>query len=254
MTVNAKTHMNHPSSEDWMDYVYGELDDQSRAVLDTHLAECAECRSQVQIWSETTECLDDWQLTPAIRSRGNGRVKQVLSWAVAALLLLSVGITIGRVTSPPAPDLLQLQASLEPVIRQNLHDELTAEWQQATVDMREQHRDDLRQELSTEVYELASNTVTASGAEAQRLITQFVEAYNASRTEERQALLGLLYQLESQRRTEYQVLRRDLGALADAAGGEILRTQQGLAQLISYAQNYPATIARPQGDNRVYRK
>ncbi len=54
--------MKHPTREEWMAYLYGELDGAKRAAVRRHLAECAECRGEVAVWRGAIEEMDKWPL------------------------------------------------------------------------------------------------------------------------------------------------------------------------------------------------
>ena len=54
--------MNHPTREEWMSYLYDELNASERANLKTHLRGCAECAAKVSDWQAARTNLDAWQL------------------------------------------------------------------------------------------------------------------------------------------------------------------------------------------------
>ena len=59
-------------------------------------------------------------------------------------------------------------------------------------------------------------------------------------------MLGILSQLESQRRADYNLLRDNLGTLATLTDSELRRTQRGIAALASYAQNTRPVLLIPE--------
>jgi hypothetical protein len=84
--------MNHPNREEWMGFLYEEVDSAEKTRLTAHLRECAPCQQQLARWRETMGVLDRWNLrAPARIPLG----QQWLRWAAAAAVLLAAGVTIG---------------------------------------------------------------------------------------------------------------------------------------------------------------
>jgi anti-sigma factor RsiW len=54
--------MTHPTQEQWMTYLYGELDKRSRAALADHLDSCSDCERRVLAWRGVMAQLDGWKL------------------------------------------------------------------------------------------------------------------------------------------------------------------------------------------------
>lgn len=52
----------HPSPSDWVQLLYDECDDPTRAALQEHLKDCSECRTLVRRWAHTASLLDEWKL------------------------------------------------------------------------------------------------------------------------------------------------------------------------------------------------
>lgn len=48
-----------------MDYLYDEMDDTTREDVEKHLAECAECRQEVEALKGTSEKLQSWEVDPS---------------------------------------------------------------------------------------------------------------------------------------------------------------------------------------------
>src|SRR5213593_4274584 len=87
--------MKHPNREQWVPYVFGEASPDAAQSLSQHLAECAECRAQVDAWRRTLKRLNAWKV-PA-RRRGVSVVVPVLKWAMAAAIILGLGFGLGRI-------------------------------------------------------------------------------------------------------------------------------------------------------------
>jgi hypothetical protein len=84
--------MKHPAREEWMEFIYGELAPAQHAALATHLKECPACAQQVAQWRTTLATLNEYKITarPTQRSR-----QPVLKWAIAAALVIGVGLGFG---------------------------------------------------------------------------------------------------------------------------------------------------------------
>ena len=96
-------HMKHPSQEQWMDYIYGELPKPQRADLAAHLKSCPSCAAQVARWGGVQERLDEWKLPE--NTKHTWRSDAPVRWAMAAAFLiaaLGVGFGAGRASSTKA--------------------------------------------------------------------------------------------------------------------------------------------------------
>lgn len=116
--------MNHPTPEQWMDWLYRELPAEQHRDLDAHLAMCAECRAQVQTWRSTMGALDEWKAPDAPKqTSATLPVTGLLRWAAAAAIVLGIGIGIGRWTAPGV-DTAALQDELKVGLQAELQREL----------------------------------------------------------------------------------------------------------------------------------
>ncbi len=217
--------MSHPTPEEWMDYLYGELHGRARSKLKGHLADCPECRAAVSTWREAMGHLDAWRM-PRQRLPAARRFARA---AAAALLLMALGYAIGWLRPRPAVDV----------------EALRAEWQASLSDARSQIEAELYAQLRADMEQLAAQTFAASNAVTNRLLNQFIEAYLAARAEEQEAIAAAFLGIERRRVADDVVLRDDLIALAALTGGELLRTRQDMATLLAYT--YPVAPA-PEED------
>jgi len=132
------------------DYVLGALDAAQAEALQEHLDECSVCRQYLQSLKEQSESLVE--LGRAIGSDMTARQDRVIEalqdvapaervlpfvggfvkTAVAAVLLLGVGIAVGRWTAPRQVDVEQLRADLQTSVLARVDQRLQAEAQQRT--------------------------------------------------------------------------------------------------------------------------
>ena len=122
--------MKHPNDEQWMSYLYDEVEPDERARLSAHLRGCAVCAGQIDTWQVAARDLDAWQLRPGGAESAAGRGREILlqrtiQWAAAAMILLGAGFLFGRIALP-AIDQKKLIAAIEPEVRQQLRQELEA--------------------------------------------------------------------------------------------------------------------------------
>ncbi len=156
--------------------------------------------------------------------------------AAAAVLLIIAGYAAGRLSAPRGPDAEQLQAALEPVIRQNLLDEMKQYWQLALTSSYVQLKDDLTQQYRRDLSRFAIQTLAASNAVTNELLTELIESINVAQTEDRQWVAAAFEQIELNRRQDNAQLSNAFVTFAVRTEDELQRTKQGMAQLLSYTQ------------------
>jgi hypothetical protein len=156
--------------------------------------------------------------------------------AAAAVLLIIAGYATGRLSAPPPPDVEQLQAALEPAIRQNLLDEMKQYWQLALVSSYVQLKDDLTQQYRSDLNQFAAYTLAASGAATNQLLEELIESINTAQTQDRQWVAAAFEQIELNRLRDNAQLSNAFATFAVRTEDELLRTKQDMAQLLSYTQ------------------
>ncbi len=206
--------MNHPSREEWMSYLYDELNADQSANLKAHLHTCPDCKSKVNEWQAARSGLDEWRVP---KKRGRVLLAQpMVKWAAAAAIVLSIGVGIGRLTSAP-PDVQQVRAAIEPEMRQELRREFA-----------QLFRDQLDKSAST--------TLAASTEQTRQLLAEFARVVEAKRTEDYQAINAVLDKLQSQRLADFFSLKKDVDTMAVLTESGFRRAQQQLVQLADYTQ------------------
>lgn len=204
--------MNHPTREEWMSYLYDELNAAERGRLAAHLQTCTECSAQVGEWHAVRKVMDGWRL-PA-RRRPVAPAQSVLRWAVAAAIVLCIGFGIGRFTSP-ALDLARVREAVQP--------ELHRQMQQEMAQM-------LREELNNS----ASATLAATGEQTRALLAEFAKTLTANRLEDQEALTDALTKLQSRHVADYLTLKKELDTVALNTDAGLRQTE---AQLIELADS-----------------
>jgi len=208
--------MTHPTEEQWMAYLYGELERKSQVALAEHLRSCPECRTQVTAWSDAKESLDGWRLSEVPAARAN--LRPLVKWGVAAALLVAVAFATGHLTSTRWEDAPLSGSSAD----------TAAELDSLRADLR-----DLRKELEEQNEQLVTASVVASRYETLRLLAAFAETQELARLRDRQMMAEALGRLESRHVRKHAALRTGLEVLASLTEEELQRVEQGMAEVSS---------------------
>jgi hypothetical protein len=152
------------------------------------------------------------------------------------VLLIIAGYAAGRLSAPRGPDAEQLQAALEPAIRQNLLDEMKQYWQLALVSSYVHLKDDLTQQYRRDLSRFAIQTLAASNAVTNELLTELIESINEAQTEDRQWVAAAFEQIELNRLQDNAQLSNAFVTFAVRTEDELQRTQQNMVKLLSYTQ------------------
>lgn len=171
--------MNHPTREDLVAHLYGELPPERQAELLTHLGQCADCQRLATEWRGTMAELDAWELPMAKPPRmpESVAVAPVFKWAMAAGLALGLGFLGGRFS---APDATALRAALAPEL------------------------------------ERVAATMDAKLAEDRRAVTEILQTMQSQRTEDYASLRRALETLAVNTEDELQTAQEKIVQLASA--------------------------------------
>ena len=153
----------------------------------------------------------------------------ITKFAAAAVLLITVGYTVGRVSAPQPLDMEELQAtlesslrsSLEPAIRQDLLEEMNERWQSVFAANCAQIKEELQRQVRRDLTEFAAQTLAASGTLTNQRLMELIQLIEATRRRERQQMEAAFEQIEQ----EKILLRNGLLAVA-AQTNELLGTKQ----------------------------
>jgi hypothetical protein len=141
------------------------------------------------------------------------RIKQtrgLIKFAAAAVILIAAGYTIGRISAPKPPDVQQLQAALEPAIRQNLLEEMAQYMQVGLAGGYAQIKNELQQQYRRDLSDFAIQTLAASNAVTNQRLLQLIDAINTSQTHERQWYATALETLAVQTQDQLQKTKQDM--------------------------------------------
>ncbi|MFC1782940.1 hypothetical protein ACFL02_05075, partial [Planctomycetota bacterium] len=160
--------------------------------------------------------------------------------AAAVLLVLSLGFTVGRL-STPGPDMEQLQQqlemslvrSLEPQLQQSISQQVKNELLNPMVDHQLQFEDEMQRQLQGILSDFAAEFQIASANNLNQVLDDLMLAFDEDQMRERNLFIEALNQLDERRWTDHETLQNDLIELAALANDEISRNRQGLHLLMT---------------------
>ena len=232
----------HPDQDEWMDYLYGETTADQRRTLRSHLEECLQCQSDVAGWQDSMKALDGWQLGDKGKtvSRIGLYAGSILRWTAAAVLMIGLGFVAARLFAPGTPDIEQLRAdletslkaTLEPQIRQNLTEEMNAQWQAVLVESYGRLKDELSRQLRADMNEYALQTLGVCSAATNKLLTELIVAIDTTQQRDRHRIADVFEQIEKDRLRDRNVLGKGLATLAVRTEDQLVRTRNDMAKLL----------------------
>ena len=205
--------MKHPEREEWVPFLYGEGKPADQHRLETHLQNCPECRQEIESWQRSLRRLDEWTLPHSPRPV---TFAPWVQWAAAAMLVLSLGVGIGRL-STRSVDPERVRASIEPELRRQI-------------------RQELAQTVRAEVDRASAATLAASSARVDNLFANFAQALESRRSQDGQAISDALGRLQSQYAADFLALKKDVDTVAVNADAGFQQTEQQLVQLAGYTR------------------
>ena len=137
--------------------------------------------------------------TKIVRLISNG---QALKFAAAAVLLIGAGFVIGRFVSPARPDMQELQAALEPAIKQTILTQISEQLQKEYALSYAQIKEELGRQMSQEMAEFAEQTLAASGRITDQRLKELIQLIEAARAKDRQWIAAALEKIELDRRQD----------------------------------------------------
>ncbi len=190
--------MKHPEREEWVPFIFGEIDAGQRRQLERHLEDCGECRDEIQSWQRSLGRLDSWKLPPITKRRAN--FVPLVKWAAAAAVVLCVGFAIGRDTAHA--DAEKIRAKVE---------------------------HDLRGEMAQIARDEAAKTASLA-------ITAFSQKTETRRAADNRVIFAVLERLETQHATDCLTLKKELDTLAINADAGLRQTEEQLVQFADYSR------------------
>ncbi|MGD8500450.1 MAG: hypothetical protein PVJ86_07365 [Phycisphaerales bacterium] len=170
--------------------------------------------------------------------------------AAAAVLFILAGYATARLSAPRPPDVEELRAALEPAIRRNLVTEMKDYLQLGLTNGYIRLRDELSRQYRQDMSRFAIQTLAASNAVTNELLTELIESINTAQVQDRQWVTAAIEQIEWNRLQDKNQFATGLETLAIQTiqtGDELERTKQDMVQLLVYAK--PGSIAPNPSEN-----
>ena len=217
--------MNHPTSEEWMSYLYDEMEATERARLAGHLEGCTQCRSKVVEWQGAQRNLDEWRLEPRRTRKTAVLARPWLKWAAAAVLFAGVGFSAGRFSMARPVDPQKLRAEIEPELRQQLRAELV-------------------QTMREELDKSAAATLAASREQARGMLVDYTQKIENTRAADNGVISAALDRLDSQQADDYVSLKKQLDTVAVMTEAGLRHTENQVAELAYSPPNQTPTTTK----------
>src|SRR5688572_28236250 len=198
--------MNHPTQEQWMEYLYDEIPSPQTKELETHLKSCSPCREKRAELEGTAQSLDRWRVEVAPKHEFAARWQPGVKWAAAAAILVTTAFATGRMSRPEV-DLQALQTKLAQPIEESVERQIALR---------------LQSELQTLQEQIAAS---------KQQLEQFARTVATVREEDQREVFALLKQLETRQSVEYRKLRENLETVALLTDQSLKDAQRKLVQL-----------------------
>ncbi|MHC4204687.1 MAG: hypothetical protein ACYSTT_08550 [Planctomycetota bacterium] len=199
----------------------------SRQVVEATVAKLAENAEQTDTVNQKHRIL----IFEGLRA-----TKSLTKIAAAAVLLIAAGYATGRLAAPRPPDMEQIRAAIEPDIRQNLLEETKQYLQLGLANGYIRIQDELRQQYRQDLNRFAMQTLAASNAVTNELLTELIESINATQAQDLHRIAAALEQMELNRLYDKTQLVSGLETLAYKTEDELQRTKQDVVNFLTYAQ------------------
>ncbi len=236
-----------------MAFLYKELPRDRAAALRQHLTQCGTCQGSLREWNAAVADLNRWHEPANVPNERVVKLPAMVKWALAALVLIGIGFSFGRFSTPHV-DLQQLQAAVEGslrttlvgTVRQEVQAQLLADWKTALSSTPSATPTPFQRELRKEMSEWVGQRLAAAALGQQQVLTEFAAGIQQTRAQDQQTWLTLLAQAEERHDTEHLGLRRALETVALVAADKFQRTESELGQLASLTQaNWTSEASEP---------
>ncbi|MFC1635537.1 anti-sigma factor family protein [Planctomycetota bacterium] len=242
--------MTHPSNEEWMAYLYGEVQSPQKAELDAHLRQCDQCKSSVTQWRTVMDELDTWQLPQerSLTQKISRHARTMIRWAAAAVLLIVAGYTAGWISAGRSLDIERLRKDLEVSLRPSLQaavyrdvsEQMKDDWNLTLASHNtrfqkefEDFKEQINEQRHIDLTEFAAKTLSVSGAVTNQLLRELIYEIQTTQMQDRHRFAAALQQIELNRVRDNNWAKNSLQNLALRTEDVLLRTEQDASSLFS---------------------
>jgi hypothetical protein len=213
----------------------GQSQEPPRQVVDETLRRIAGCEASRRECSAAPR---------SVASGGHILPMRSLARLVAAAAVFAVaGYAVGRVSAPKPLNLDEIRtaltpavaAALEPALRARLADEMRDEYQTALAGLYVRVKEELTDQYRHDLDRFAVQTLAASNALTNELLTQLVHKIDAAQNDDLQRVARALYEIEMNRVQDKTQFASGLQTLAYRTEDELSRTRDAIVQLAAYS-------------------
>ncbi|MCL5282874.1 MAG: hypothetical protein M1376_23565 [Planctomycetes bacterium] len=166
-------------------------------------------------------------------------IRHLFRLTAAAAVFVLLGYAAGRLAAPKPMDLDHLRdaltpsvaAAIEPALRARVADEMRRDYQVAVAGMYVRVKAELTEQYRNDLNRFALQTLAASNAVTNELLTQMVQSIDTAQTQDLRRITRAIYEIEMNRVQDRTQLASGLQTLAYRTEDELSRTQNAIAQL-----------------------
>jgi hypothetical protein len=226
------------------DYLLGTLDETGRQAMTDHLNECPDCWAYMKALENQERALTTLgeQIDAGMAERREKVIQaledvtipmtragsicpamiRIARLAIAAVLVLSTGIAIGRFTAPGAVDVDRLKtdleaslcASLTPQIEQSVLTDVDRRLSLAIAAGNEQVKSEVTQQVAEDLRVVAIQLASSSKTMVETRLAELVKVIEAARLRDRQQVVQAIEQIEQNRLDDRNRIAMSLYSLA----------------------------------------
>lgn len=207
----------HDRQERILDFTLGILDAEQARDVQSHLDTCKSCRcyAQALAWQSDAlaalgrkvqadmnvrrdKAIEAFQRAAPAGPRVLPFVARFVRTVAAAVLVLGVGVLIGRLTSPGAVDVEQLSAALQSSIRHSVLAEMDDRLESALAGSEERVAAALVEQVRDDLHLFATDLVAGTETLVDQRFAEVVELIEAARQTDRRQVAKALEQIRTQ--------------------------------------------------------
>jgi DNA primase len=216
----------------------GQSQEVPKEIVDETLRRIADCGSQPRIGVRGDNS-GDWETARARIRNPPSVIRNLFRLAAAAAVFVLLGYTAGRLSTPKPMSLDQIRdaltpsvaAAIEPAVREGLED-VRHEYQLALAATYVHVKEELTDQYRSDLNRFAVQTLAASNAVTNELLTQLVQAIDTAKAQDLRRITRALYEIEMNRVQDKTQLASGLQTLAYRTEDELSRTKREIAQLL----------------------
>ncbi len=167
-------------------------------------------------------------------------IRRLVRLAAAAAVLIVAGYAVGWLSAPKPLDLDQIRealtpavaAAIEPALRARVVDEMRDDYQIALAGLYVRVKEELTEQYRNDLNRFAVQTLAASNAVTNELLTQLVQNIDTAQTQDLRRITRALYEIEMSRVQDKTQLASGLQTLAYRTEDEL----HAIAQLVAHTR------------------